>query len=287
MSWPPSRILVATDFSPSARAALEVTADLGRRSGAEIDVVHAVRDPGQLITGYEVIDELLLGRADPRKLRNEARDRLEAAAKEAALRNAKLHVVLGDPAAEVGALRSTLGAELAVLGAGHVRGLRHLLLGSVADRMLRKPGCPLLLVRRVPPGGAFRRVLVGAEWTDRAEPPLSLAAEMMRDLPADLLVLHVLPPPGYLSEEHRLVIEPEREAGRLSETVRKLCPDVGATVTLRRGDPAYSIPEVARELEADLVVVGAHRQQDGWPGRVTDRVARADLPALLVVWPPE
>ena len=78
MSWPPSRILVATDFSPSARAALEVTADLGRRSGAEIDVVHAVRDPGQLITGYEVIDELLLGRADPRKLRNEARDRLEA-----------------------------------------------------------------------------------------------------------------------------------------------------------------------------------------------------------------
>ena len=86
MSWPASRILVATDFSPSAQAALEVTADLGRRTGAAIDVVHAVRDPAQLVTGYEIIDELLRGRSDPRELQREARDRLEEPMRTGALR---------------------------------------------------------------------------------------------------------------------------------------------------------------------------------------------------------
>ena len=46
------------------------------------------------------------------------------------------------------------------------------------------------------------------------------------------------------------------------------------------------VPEVAQSLGADLVVVGAERQPDGWPGRITDRVARAELPAVLIVWPP-
>jgi len=41
----------------------------------------------------------------------------------------------------------------------------------------------------------------------------------------------------------------------------------------------------AREHGAHLVVLGAERNRDGWPGRVADRVARAGLPSLLFVWP--
>jgi nucleotide-binding universal stress UspA family protein len=180
-----------------------------------------------------------------------------------------------------------LEAELVVLGAGHIRGLRRLILGSVADRMLRNPGPPLLLVRRRPSGGTFRRVLVGAEHTDRVDPSLALAARLVHEVGAEIVILHVLPPAGYLSDEGRVVIDPKAEARRLSGAVEQLDPPVPVQVALELGDPPEVIPEVARRVRADLVVVGAQRQPDGWPGRITDRVARADLPALLVVWPPE
>ena len=81
------------------------------------------------------------------------------------------------------------------------------------------------------------------------------------------------------------MLDPERESERLSATLESLNPIVPARATLGRGDPGQVIPRMARRLEADVVVVGAQRQPDGWPGRVTDRVARADFPALLVVWP--
>lgn len=287
MRSPPSRILVGSDFSSSATAALEVASDLARRAGAELTLVHSVRDPVRLVTGYEVIDELLAGPRDPRQLEDAARARLERAAKDAHAAYASLRIVVGDPAAELCALRSTLGADLLVLGTGHLRGLRGLLLGSVADRVLRNPGPPLLLVRSVPEGGSFRRILVCAEWTDRVEPPLSFCAGLLEEVPADLFVLHVLPPHGYVTEEHRVVIEPDREEARLAATVRRACPDAPARLVLRHGEAVHVIPQVAHEIGADLVAVGAQRNEDGWPGRITDRIARSDVPSLVIVWPPQ
>jgi nucleotide-binding universal stress UspA family protein len=240
-----------------------------------------------MITGYDVIDEVLRGLSDPENLERQALLRLESLAKDLSRRDADLRVVLGDPAAEILALRSMVEADLVVLGAGHIRGLRRFVLGSVADRLLRNPGPPLLLVRRPPAGGTFRRVLVGAEYTHRVGPPVALAVRLAEELAAEIDILHVFPPPGYLSDEDRVVLDPKAEGRRLTEAVEPLQVRVPSRVALERGDPADVIPEMADRVGADLVVVGAQRHPDGWPGRITDRVARADLAALLVVWPPE
>jgi nucleotide-binding universal stress UspA family protein len=285
MRWPPRKILVGVDFSPTSDPALEVADDLARRTRASVDLVHSVRDPARMITGYEVIDDVLRGVRDPERLRKESHRRLEETARRVGLTGATLHAVLGDPGAELVALRSILDADLLIAGTGHLRGIRRLFLGSVADRLLRNPGPPLLLVRQRPPGGTFHRVLVASEWTDRPGPALQLAGPLTRDLRGELEVLHVFPAEGYLSDERQLVLDPEREVRRLEETVREMDPLVPAEVRVGHGDPADVIPAEAKRLGADLVVLGAQRQPDGWPGRVTDRVARADLPAILVVWP--
>jgi nucleotide-binding universal stress UspA family protein len=239
-----------------------------------------------MITGYEVVDEVLRGVTDPVGLQTAARSRLETEAKEAGFPEAKLQALMGEPAAQLLALRSIVAADLVAVGTGHIRGLRRFLLGSVADRLLRNPGSPLLLVRRAPEQGRFRRVLSAVEYTDRVCQSLGFAAPLARHLEAELIALNVLPPDGYVSDGHRVVLEPEREARRLAHTLEALHPSSSGQVVLRCGDPAEAIPEAAQSLEADLVVVGAERQPDGWPGRVTDRVARAELPAVLVVWPP-
>jgi len=98
-------------------------------------------------------------------------------------------------------------------------------------------------------------------------------------------VLHVLPRAGYASNAHHVDLEPEKAPEKLERLVAELDATVPVRIDARRGDASDLIPAVALQIGADLVVMGAERNRDGWPGRVTDRVARAGLPAVLVVWP--
>lgn len=285
MNWPPRRILAATDFSNVANAAVRAAAALARRTGAELELVHVLPDREDLVTGFEPLDALLLRGADPEKLRSHAYVALAALAKELSPVDVKLHVVRGQPAAEILALRELLRVDLVALGAAGLRGLRRFVLGSVADRVLRRPGCPLLLVKDAPPNGELKTNLVAHEYPDRSTPWLELALKIAHDERGELVVLHVLPQRGYASDAHHVDLEPERAPEKLERLIRELDATVPVRIETPRGDPAQRIVEGALKARADLLVIGAERNRDGWPGRVTDRVARAGLPALLMVWP--
>jgi nucleotide-binding universal stress UspA family protein len=283
MLWPPRRILVGTDFSASADAALSAAAGLARRTGASLELLHALPRPAPLVLG-EALDARLSRMPEITELRERARARIEDVAK-AIDPEPKLHIAPGAPAMELIALRELLRVDLVALGAGHMTGLRHFLFGSVADRVLRRPGCPLLLVNERPPAGEFKKILVANEVPDRATPWLELGLRLAHDERSEVVLLHVLPPKGYVSDARHVDLDPERAPHTLAELLERLDRTVPAQVDVRRGDPAQEIAAAAREHGAHLVVLGAERNRDGWPGRVADRVARAGLPALLVVWP--
>jgi nucleotide-binding universal stress UspA family protein len=60
----------------------------------------------------------------------------------------RMHVRVGTPADEIVALAKELDADLIVVGTHGRRGVRRLLLGSVARAILRHAGCPVLVVRQ-------------------------------------------------------------------------------------------------------------------------------------------
>jgi nucleotide-binding universal stress UspA family protein len=285
MNWPPQRILAATDFSETANAAVRAGAAVARRTGAALELVHVLPERADTVTGFEPLDALLLRGADPEKLRAHAHEALTALAKELPPAEIKLHVVRGQPAEEILALRELLRVDLVALGSAGLRGLRRFVLGSVADRVLRRPGCPLLLVRSAPPNGELKTSVVAHEYPDRSTPWLELALKLAHDERGELVVLHVLPPKGYASDARHVDLEPERAPEKLERLIRELDGTVPVRIETMRGDPAQRIEEGALREGADLLVMGAERNRDGWPGRVTDRMARAGLPALLVVWP--
>jgi nucleotide-binding universal stress UspA family protein len=144
-----------------------------------------------------------------------------------------------------------------------------------------------LLVNKPPGGGEYKRILVGAEYPDRPTPWLEIALALAHHLRAELTVLHVVPPAGYVSDAHHVELEPRTVPKRLERLVSDLDATVPLQISVRRGDPARVVPQVARRLKADLVVLGAERGPEGWPGRVADRLARAGLPSLLYIWPDE
>ena len=142
----PRTIVVGTDFSKAGGEALEVAAEWARSFGASVHVVHALHLPMPLIAPYEVaIPEGVIEGA-----RREAQRQLEQAAKSLTgisvtteLASTPAHAALVDAA-------KRLSADLIVTGSRGHTGVKHALLGSVAERTLRYAPCSVLTVRRTP-----------------------------------------------------------------------------------------------------------------------------------------
>jgi nucleotide-binding universal stress UspA family protein len=142
---PIRRILVATDFSQHSALALEAAVDLAVQFGAEIDVVHAFDLPIPLLTPYEVaVPDSYLDQT-----RNAAAQKLAAAAEEVSGRGIEVKTHLREvPAAPaIAQAAGDLGADLIVMGTRGNTGLKHVLLGSVAERTLRLAPCSVLAVK--------------------------------------------------------------------------------------------------------------------------------------------
>lgn len=139
----PFRIVIGVDFSPLSELALvEALAIATERPHAELAVAH-VLPPGRKEATFE-----------HDAAEEEAANRLailaSAAARDAGaerLIDITTHVLRGSAASELVRLADALEADLVVVGRHGWRGMKRLLAGSVADRVLRDAGCPVLLVR--------------------------------------------------------------------------------------------------------------------------------------------
>jgi nucleotide-binding universal stress UspA family protein len=143
-------ILAASDFSPPSRAAL-VAADreAARRKGTtRLSVVHCLDFPPELMGfGFAPLVPAPGSLPDSRPaLRESAGKRMQGELRETGVQ-ASLMVEDGPAASTVVRLAESLPAELVVLGTSGKTGLRRVLLGSVAEAVVRRAPCSVLVVR--------------------------------------------------------------------------------------------------------------------------------------------
>jgi len=143
------KILVGTDFSEASDEARRVAIELARRLGAELEIVH-VEEP---IPAYAFAEGALL---DLPRLQEEVRTWAERQLEDLA-RGARASgvstttaVLLGVPANTIVEAARTERADLIVLGTHGRTGLERVLLGSVAERVVRNAPCAVLTVRQTP-----------------------------------------------------------------------------------------------------------------------------------------
>ena len=142
-------LLVATDFSDHAETALDTAIELARTFGARIHVVHAFDVPLPFISPYEVaIPDAYLEATQQEALR-----RLAACAERVSVAGVAVESHLSEVPAGPAIARAAeeLAADLIVMGTRGRTGLKHVVLGSVADRTLRLAPCSVLTVKK--PGG--------------------------------------------------------------------------------------------------------------------------------------
>jgi universal stress protein A len=138
-----SKILVPVDFSPHSCKALRYAMAMASQFGAEVILAHVVE---QLVYPGDWLVPVLATTDFARESREKLSQRLTALTKGSEGR--ATHIIrVGRAWQEVVEIAREQSVDLIVIGTHGYTGLRHVLLGSVAEKVLRHAPCPVLTVR--------------------------------------------------------------------------------------------------------------------------------------------
>ncbi len=282
------KILCPTDFSSGSRRALGIAAQLAQQHDAELVVAHIWFAPpiaygGELVIEPTLIDEVMKGN-------QVGLDEAVSAATAAGAPRVTTRLATGVPWAEIVSLLDHEDFDLCVIGTHGRTGLSRVLLGSVAEKVVRHAPCAVMTAR--PDGGVhpFRHALVPTDFSRRAEQSFDLAREV---LPADtrITLLHVveLPVPfaGVLPADFALDIDKRSAIALGKEAVREPTFQRPTVFTLSRvGNPgAQILAAIDEDPTIDLVVIGSEGRtgiKRALIGSVAEKVVRhASVPVLV------
>ncbi len=263
MTSTPRKILVATDFSATADSAEKLAFQLARLLGAELHIVHVrviLEDP--LMAEEQQLEiERLMSSAD--QATKEEFDRTRAGDRKIAI---ETHLVRSVSASEaIVELASELQCDLIVMGTHGRRGIKHMLLGSVAENVVRSVDIPVLTVRPGIEIGAQgpRRILVAHDFSDRSAAAIRVAGDWAMAFDAEITVLHVVEPVVYpefyainvVSDDVMTRLR-DRSAEALDNAAEELLKGRPVTTKVLIGRATDTIVAQAQPENFDLVVMG-------------------------------
>ena len=154
-----NRILVPMDFSEPSDAALKYARRVATRFGGSLHLLHVAEDPYRPLYSAEVYVPVMEGLRE--EILTDALKRLKNRLRSSDLRElgATAEAIIGLPARSIVEYAGAHNIDLIVMGTHGRGGMSHLLMGSVAERVVRTAGCPVLTVRHardvaaeLPPG---------------------------------------------------------------------------------------------------------------------------------------
>ena len=135
------KVLCPIDFSPTSDNALRLAAALARESQAELAIVYV--DEGPL-----AYDAGIAGFVESQEDQISTSQRLKAAGNSVHGVNWHDHQLQGDPADEIVRLAEEEGVDLIVMATHGHTGLMRVLMGSVAESVVRRAPCPVLTLKQ-------------------------------------------------------------------------------------------------------------------------------------------
>lgn len=269
-------VLFATDFSATSEAALPYATAICRRFGSTMHMVHVLSDAGLLMmTGG--VDYVSMGTIFE-DAQNEAKDRLDQISAQFETIPHRNYVRHGVVWKNLAAIIEENEIDLIVVGTHGRTGLGKLLLGSVAEDILRHAPCPVLTIGPKVSGRAklpafqnhgrdlapaeleLRQILFATNFAGSAPRIAQEAAALAEEFHSRLTFMHVM------EDYTRLGSRPEP----IEESLQKLRALIPAKTELQYipetlvefGDPPARILKSAEERETDMIILGARSSSE-------------------------
>jgi nucleotide-binding universal stress UspA family protein len=270
----PNALLVATDFSASAQLAAQRAARLARELGRPLHLLH--------VTQHSLMDEMRTWLDNSGQWQERLAGQTTLALNEAAAQlqtdgawnaghplTVHTHALEGATVDTVWAQAEALDAGLVVIGRRGSNPLHHLLIGTTAERLLRKALRPLLVVQNETLQ-SYQRVLLPLDFSPWSEQAIALTRRLAPQ--AHLVLLHSFSIP--FEEKLRFAGVDDTTLDHYRERARRdardhlealvdrhsLQPDE-FTLCLPEGDAPLHILDTARDRACDLIVIGKHGRQ--------------------------
>lgn len=297
-------VLLPTDFSACADHALTHAIEVADRFDAGLHILHVVNELDPDWYGVTNAQERAVKLRD--QIREEARARLHELAPDKDLYDFKSTVSLQlsfDVADSIHEYVNEREIDLVVMGTHGRQGLDRLMLGNVADKIVRHAPCPVMTVREeVPWTGnteevTYQDVLAPIDFSDHSKEALSTAKSFAGTYASRLHLLFVaeqrtvptfsdtgIPGVGVVEMDPEIVKNAERALDQLNHSVDG--PDVPTEYHVREGNVSKDIVDLAETRGIDLIVM-ATRGLTGISrfllGSNTERVVRvAPCPVLTI-----
>jgi nucleotide-binding universal stress UspA family protein len=295
-------ILVPIDFSKMSIEAIETAKRLGQRFGAAIHLthVHHWQYPADFMG--PVISSGFLPQSFEEHRNKQLAEELKAIASKAGLSpRDQLHLRTGTSAFhEICKLAQEIPADLIVVPTHGYTGVKHVFLGSTAERVVQHAPCPVFVVRqprKSAPGKKFgyKKILVPVDFSGCSQKGLRYAIGFANELGAEIALLHATYL-GYIysSEGTALYDIPglqeaarksaERQMRKLVRTVK--FGQVKFETVFTGASPVLDICDFAKDHDVDLIITSTHGLtgfQHVLIGSIAEKVVRHAPCSVLVV----
>src|SRR5438067_5362345 len=258
-------VLVAIDFSAHALEAIEAALPLIKHFGADLHLVHVFEPDypaSSMVAIPLVVPELEVGER-VRRLRDVAKDY------SVPLRRENIHAIRGRPFEEICRLAREIDNDLIVIATRGHTGLKHLVLGSTAERVVRYSPCPVLVIREsdsrkkpAPQLATFRKILVPVDFSDCSMKGLGYAKALAREFKAKLILLRSIALEYYVASDEyarydlpRLIEQTDKAA---QQQMRDLVQQtnwnaIGVETSIQVGHAGKQICAEASDRKAELI----------------------------------
>lgn len=261
----PQRILATTDLSAPSRHAVERAAQLAVAHHSALEIAHVL--PTQKLTAWHLQDTQI-----EESLRQQSWQELHALAGQVQEKYAlhpALRLLEGSVLEKIQHYAESAPCDLLVLGARGQGFLRHILLGSTAERLLRIVNKPMLVVRQIP-HEAYRHILVAVDFSPVSARLLDLALQLAPDARITLLHAYDMPFEDRLERAihdaalkmtlRQQALQWARE--QMSDLLQRCNVNAHAKIDtlVLTGHPPSRILEAVEERDVDLVIIGKQGQ---------------------------
>ena len=272
-------ILVATDFSPAALAALTYAVPIARQFNSVVHIVHVIHPPEIDIapaSNSEICREVHMDAQRQLELLETA---VGTVPHRTWLREGKVSEVVEE------IVRSE-HIDLVVVGAGAKSELKKFFLGSVAEEIVRAASCPVLTMGpHASASEPLAQLLYVTHFWEESHYGLQYAIRLAIQYKSRLLLLHVIEQDEPKQSDHEWLREYRRILrSLLPESAGELLVEPVLRVEVAK-DSAARVLQVADEIGADLIVMDI-RPEEPWATHLRDKVSEiisnANCPVLTV-----
>jgi nucleotide-binding universal stress UspA family protein len=288
-------VLVPVDFSGPSLNAIQFALPLIAKFGADLHLVHvfAADYPiSGLVDMPFVLPEVDISRS--------VRERLEDVAKQYSIElpSKNIHALKGRPFDEICRLSRDIRVDLIIIATRGNTGLKHLVLGSTAEHVVRYSPCPVLVTRDREATGSvtgFPKILVPIDFSDCSMKGLAYARAFAKQFKSKLVLLNSIHFQYYVASDEYArydlprLLQHAKNAAR--DQIRDLVEETDwdgleVETSLQTGHPGQQICERARDSGIDLILTSTHGTT-GFKhlllGSVAEYVVRhAHCPVLVV-----